>query len=304
VYDKFKKKEIDAIRTGEKQAEDNINSIFKKFIKYKIRFDKISKNSVIHYNNCMKSFMKCNADFILNEKNIQKGLENFIEKTQLSDNSINIVLNGLRVFFYWASAEEQQYIAKKDYIKKYKRKTQKTIKEPYTEGEYKMFIDYFEKNNKKEICYLIQFLWNTGARIGETLNIKISDINFENSYISISNKIFKGQQETLLLTAEAKEIIEKVIEFRSISGDDKLFSWNSYNGLVTTLHRVENKLNIRIKGRGFHGFRRSFATKLFEKRFDMPEVQEIMRHRTITTTLEHYKEFNKANLINKMNEKL
>jgi integrase len=61
----------------------------------------------------------------------------------------------------------------------------------------------------------IQFLWHTGGRISETTNIKIGDIDFENNYVIIPNKIYKNQQETLLLTAEAKEVINKIIEFRS-----------------------------------------------------------------------------------------
>jgi integrase len=48
----------------------------------------------------------------------------------------------------------------------------------------------------------LQFLWHTGGRISETTNIKISDIDFENNYVIIPNKIYKNQQESLL-----KEVI-------------------------------------------------------------------------------------------------
>ena len=119
----------------------------------------------------------------------------------------------------------------------------------------------------------------------------------------MQNKIFKGQQETLLLTDETKEIIEKIISLK-LSKTDKLFSWSSKVTPIKNLENAESKLEIKIRGRGFHGFRRSFADRLFESGFDMPEIQEAMRHRTINTTLEYYKSFNKTNIIKKLNEKL
>ena len=54
----------------------------------------------------------------------------------------------------------------------------------------------------------------------------------------------------------------------------------------------------------YAGFRRSFADKLFKNEFAIDRMQEIMRHRTINTTSEHYKTFNKENVIKEMNEKL
>ena len=37
---------------------------------------------------------------------------------------------------------------------------------------------------------------------------------------------------------------------------------------------------IKIRSRGFHGFRRSFADRLFNSGFDIPEIQEAMQHHT------------------------
>ena len=218
--------------------------------------------------------------------------------------SLSNISSCCSIFLNWASEEDTQYVPKKYYIKQYKRTVSKNIRPPYTEEEYLMFIDYFENKTKhKEMSLLLQFLWNTGARISETINIKICDIDFKNNYIIMQNKIFKGQQETLLLTDETKEIIEKIISLKR-SKNDKLFSWSSKATPIKILEKVESKLEIKIRGRGFHGFRRGFADRLFESGFDMPEIQEAMRHRTINTTLEHYKSFNKTNIIKKLNEKL
>ena len=298
-----KYEEYDAIINDKKLPNDTICNIFKKFVEYKKEYDKVSEKTIAHYYRVLQ-FLFDNFDDILSEIKIKKALNNYIKDTKLSGISINNYLTTAQTFFNWASDEEQQYIPKIDFIKKYKQPIQKKIKEPYTKEEYVMIVDYIENERKhKEFALFIQFLWHTGARSGEALNIKINDIDFKNNYIKMQNKIFKGQQETLLLTTEAKEIIEKIIALKK-SKSDKLFSWKSRSAVDKMFGNVENKLDIKIKGRGFHGFRRGFADKLFSNGFDMPEIQEAMRHKDIKTTLEHYKTFNKANIINKMNEKL
>ena len=149
----------------------------------------------------------------------------------------------------------------------------------------------------------IQFLWHTGERGSETINIKISDIDFKNNYILVPNKIYKSQQESILLTDETKEIVRKTISLKK-SKTDKLFSWKNISTPFKLLRKLEKQLNMQIKGRGLHGFRRSFADKLFRKEFAIDRVQEIMRHRTINTTLKSYKSMNKENIVSEMNDKL
>jgi integrase len=77
------------------------------------------------------------------------------------------------------------------------------------------------------------------------------------------------------------------------SKTDKLFSWKGATTPFQLLRNLENRLDIKTEGRGLHGFRRSFADKLFKNKFAIDRVQEIMRHRTINTTLEHYKSIKK-----------
>jgi len=69
--------------------------------------------------------------------------------------------------------------------KKYKQNENSKIKPAYTDKEYELLLDYFEHQNY-EMFLFIQFLWNTGARCGEALEIQLSDINLEKKpYICI-----------------------------------------------------------------------------------------------------------------------
>ena len=293
--------EIDAIMQGEKKAQDTIENTFNKFIEYKMQYDKISKNTIKLYNIRIKSVFN-DLKINLNEKNIKNSLDNFIKNTNLSDLSINYFLTGIQTFLNWASDEDQQFISKKDYIKKYKQKPQSSIRPPYTEEEYKIFVDYFDKNHK-EMSLFIQFLWNTGARGSEAINIKICDIDFKNNYILVSNKMYKSQQEMILLTDETKKIIQKIIALKN-SKDGKLFSWKGATTPFQLLRDLENKLDIKTRGRGLHGFRRGFNDKLIRSGIYIQDAQHILRHRNITTTEKYYTNMYKNELVDKMNEKL
>ena len=115
--------------------------------------------------------------------------------------------------------------------------------------------------------------------------------------------MYKNQQESILLNNEAKQIIQKIIALKK-NKDDKLFTWKSTNTPFKILQKLENELNIKIKGRGLHGFRRGFNDKLVRSGIDIQDTHHILRHRDITTTEKYYTNMYKSELIKKMNEKL
>ncbi|MDR0926915.1 MAG: tyrosine-type recombinase/integrase [Ignavibacteria bacterium] len=108
----------------------------------------------------------------------------------------------------------------------------------------------------------------------------------------------------LLLTIKTTSIVEKIINLANKRNDKKLFSWKDTKLPNNILKRAERNLDMRIKGRGLHGFRRAFADRLFNSNFNITDVKEIMRHKSIQTTLEHYKSVNERNLIVKMTDRL
>ena len=151
---------------------------------------------------------------------------------------------------------------------------------------------------------LLQFLWNTGARVGETLKIKLTDLDLENNRIFVSNKIFKGKQEALLLIPEAVKIAEQAKEFAIQRGGNKLFSWKTTRYPNRIMERAENNLKSKKQGRGLHGFRRSFTDRLIDSGIEITDAKDILRHKDIKTTEEHYRRADEIKLLDKMTEKL
>ena len=296
--------ELQAIEDGEKPIEDTIGNIFEKFLNYKRNIDKITDATKKAYIYAFKQVFLA-PDEVLNEANIKRQIAEFAENTTLVAVSVNHYLRLVGAFLNWASDDDNNYIPAKKYIKKYKQKeASHKVKPAYTAEHYELLLEYFEQQNSSEICLLLQFLWNTGARCGEALSIKLPDLDLKNSRINIPNKMYKGESEALLLIPEAVKIVEQVQNMAIRRGDEKLFSWKSRTAPNKVVARAEKKLGAKIKERGLHGFRRAFADRLFEKGLDIPEVKDIMRHRNIETTMKYYRSYQQKKLIEKMSKRL
>lgn len=304
-----KVKELQDIEDGALEMRDTFANIFQKFIAHKKKFQKLQERTLKDYQWFFNSIFKhSDPDLIMNEDNIKIVLENLLANSGgNSATTINDKLKVLKTFFIWASDEDRRYIARKDYTKKYKQSESHSVRESYTPDEYKAFVDYFMNKGGKndvEMAYLLRFLWETGARSSETLAIKINDINWPDNYIKIPNKMHKEQSEALLFSDETKLLLKDIVALSKVRGDGKLFGWKDRALPARKLRRAEVKLNLRVQNRGLHGFRRSFADRLFLNNFDMTAVKEIMRHRDISTILQHYKSYNRGKLVEEMNRKL
>ena len=302
IFWEKRSKELKAIETGEKAHADNILNIFKKFLEYKRKITKINPMSERFYINSFNRVIS-NPKEMLTEENIKKQLTHYVETTTASTSTININLRGINVFLNWACDEENNYIPFKNYTKKLKQRQSKKVKPAYTEEEYNLLVSHFEKRGKAEMCLLLRFLWHTGARVGETLNIKLSDLDLQNNRIFIQNKIYKGLQETLLLIPEAVMVVERAVELADVRGDGKLFSWEDTSQPNDLVRRAEARIGIKKAGRGLHGLRRTFSDRLFEMDLSIPDVKDIMRHKNIKTTDDHYRSFREKELIEKMSRK-
>jgi len=297
-----KVKELKEIEYGEKQAEDTIQNIFNKFMEYKKKITKITKKTEQYYIFGFNAVIK-DKNKILSEANIRKQIEDYVKNAAVSANSINIYLRAVAGFLNWASDDDNNFIPRKNYIKKYKQKETKQIKPNYSEDEYNLFLKYFETRNY-EMYLFLQFLWNTGARVGEALTIKLSDLDLENNRILVPNKIYKGQQETLLLIPAALKIVEQVKKLAIERGETKLFTWKETKLPNMIMKRAENNLKMKKKGRGLHGFRRSFTDRLIDSGIEITDVKDALRHKDIKTTEESYRKNKESKLLAKLIEKL
>ena len=141
--------------------------------------------------------------------------------------------------------------------------------------------------NSKERA-IIELLLSSGIRVSEMTNIKIADINFNNMSIHITKG--KGAKErTVYINSLAKKHILEYLDCRNVDGE-YLF----YNIDKTPLHPggVRHILKSVAKRAGVdnvhpHRFRRTFATGLADRGMDVREIQKLLGHSNVDTTLEY-----------------
>lgn len=192
-------------------------------------------------------------------------------------------------------------------------------KEIFTIEEQTLIIEEMKRRTSQKEFYLvplvIQLDFEIGARIGEVLALKESDI--ENDKIHIRRQFVKEEDVTDLknikdkgwtiaeytktysgdrlipLTATAKECIEHIKSINKRTGkqyEDYLFykpdDVISENAVESLLRRTCVKLN--IPSRSPHKIRKTYASRLYSKGVSVSDISKLLGHVDETTTWKHY----------------
>ena len=180
------------------------------------------------------------------------------------------------------------------------------IPETLSTIEIDSLINYFKnsKNNSLRNSTITEVLYSCGVRVSELINIKISDIFFEDFLIKVSGK---GNKERFVpMSKSSKIMIKDYISSERFNIIPKKgyqdFLFLSNRGQKLSRVMIYTILNIAKKRLGFkknispHLLRHSFATHLIENGADISSIQKMLGHSNITTT-ERYLHVSKKHLI-------
>lgn len=142
------------------------------------------------------------------------------------------------------------------------------------------------KNNKERA--IIELLLSSGVRVSELTNIKLSDIDFERLSVHITRG--KGDKErTAYMSELARKHLIKYIQERNIQGEYLFYNKGKNvlraGGVRDILNRIAKKAN--VENVHPHRFRRTFATELARRGMEVQEIQKLLGHSNINTTMEY-----------------
>lgn len=241
-------------------------------------------------------------NYPINKENISRRIL-ILKRTDKSETSINSIIGKIQTFLNKLFDEE--IIPEKIELKKYLVKAPKKENIPYTNEEIELILSK-AKEKDKEFYLLLVFLRCTGFRIGETLNLKQSNFDFNKGFITVPNKINKKHLQRFPISNVIERVFFEVKAIRTKEFDDNRFFRWTYEGksrLTKWLAEIENCLEFKVRGRGFHAFRRAFADSMFDNGLSFDVIKDLMRHSSIDITLEHYKSYQKTKLAKEL-EKL
>lgn len=213
-------------------------------------------------------------------------------KNSCSKVTIDNVRRNLSSFFSWL--EDEDHIIKNPIRRIHKVKTGSVVRETLSDEQIEQLRDGCHCSRDLAI---IDLLYSTGMRVGELCNLDRNDINFNERECIVYGK--GNKERRVYFDAKAKLHLLKYLEKRTDS-NPALFVTLDFPHERLSIHAIEYRL--RTLGRELdinkvhpHKFRRSMATKAIDKGMPIEQVQKLLGHQQIDTTM-HYAMVNQVNV--------
>lgn len=268
-----------------KKEEISNEEYLKMFIDAK-KIEGCSMRTLEYYNQTVKHMLqkvKCPIRKITTDQ-----MRNYLADYQQINNCGKVTIDNIRrnisSFFSWL--EEEDYILKSPMRRIHKIKTKKAVKEIISDEMIEVLRD--NCNNKRDLA-IIDLLYSTGIRVGELVGLNISDINFEERECVVYGK--GDKERRVYFDAKAKLHLQNYIKSRTDNNPalfvtlDSPFDRIKVSGVEIRLRRLGRRLNIEKVHP--HKFRRTMATRAIDKGMPIEQVQKILGHSQIDTTMQY-----------------
>lgn len=251
-----------------------------------------------------------------------KNFYSFAKQMKWSVSTINSRLLTLKIFLKWCKKRNECNFESTE-IKLARNDNRVHYTPP--NNELDKFLSYINNPKRKSrLITMIKLLLNTGLRRFEICNLKIQDIDFKNSFITIKGKGNKTvrQPVKMEILAEVKEYIENerketMQKYEKMGGKDLGYVFVSNlgnggtkrpkdlnNGNQIKEHSFYNQIKKQAKKSGVedaeswstHAFRRKYVTTIYEKTGDVFLAQKAARHNSTDTTIRCYINFDQQRL--------
>lgn len=215
-------------------------------------------------------------------------LRHYLDTYQHRNNAGKVTIDNIRrvlsSFFSWLEAED--YIMKSPVRRIHKVKTGQTVKETYTDEALEIMRDNAE--TVRDLA-LIDLLSSTGMRVGELVKLNRDDIDFENRECIVFGK--GDKERRVYFDARAKIHLRKYLDERADQNPalfvtlQKPHDRLEISGVEIRLRELGRRLNIhRVHP---HKFRRTLATMAIDKGMPIEQVQQLLGHQSIDTTMQY-----------------
>ncbi|MFH1175515.1 MAG: site-specific tyrosine recombinase/integron integrase [bacterium] len=210
----------------------------------------------------------------VNGEDVRGYLENLADKNK-SHSTLNTAHSALK--FYFEKILRRKFFANIPRAKKEKKLPEVLSREEI--GEIFSVIT----NVKHKL--LLGLIYSSGLRVSESVNIKVKDLDFKNSFLNIRQG--KGAKDRVTILSDKITGVLKIY-VKNKKTDDYVFE--SERGGKLTERSVQKVFSEALKkskikkDASCHSLRHSFATHLLENGTDIRYIQELLGHARIETT--------------------
>lgn len=294
------------------EENNTIPEFINNFTNYLLAIKNLSQSYVSNMVVTLKQFI----NFI----NIHKFNNKYENITDISLNDIRSIVNSDIYSFIFFLAEKHYEVGSRtakiehlrtffDYLYRikhniFKEPFKKIKRERYNNGklpnylsldEAKKMLDVYKDNNKIVKIRdnaIIHICLNSGLRVSEVSNLRISNLDMDNSKFTILGK--GNKERTGYLNKITKDALQSYLDIRKTLQTDKRNSdylfLNKYNekisteGIRVTLKKAYKKAGIECNNYSTHTLRHTCATILYRSGIDIKIIQELLGHTKVETT--------------------
>ena len=245
-----------------------------------------SERTIMYYHSTIDKMLNVvnkKIEFISTD-DLRKYLADYKDNNNASKTTIDNVRRVLSSFFSWL--EDEDYILKNPVRRIRKIKTKKVVKEVISDENFEILRD--SCSNVRDLA-MIELLASTGIRVGELVNLNIDDVLFNERECVV---LGKGDSERIVyFDAKTKIHLLKYLENRTDNNPALFVSFKKpykrlgINGVERRIRELGNGAN--IKKVHPHKFRRTMATNAIDKGMPIEQVQKLLGHVQIDTTMQY-----------------
>lgn len=223
-------------------------------------------------------------------------LRRYLSDYEASRNAGKVTIDNIRrilsSFFSWL--EDEDYIVKSPVRRIRRVKTATVAKEVLSDEDLETLRDGC--TNPRDLA-IVDLLATTGMRIGELVRLDIDDIDLQERECVVTGK--GNKQRPVYFDARAKLHLKAYLESRT---DECPALFVSLDTTATRMSIGGIEARLRSLGRACglskvhpHKFRRTLATHAIDKGMPIEQVQKLLGHARIDTTM-HYAMVNQNNV--------
>lgn len=266
-------------------SEETDSVLVDNFIAAK-KLEGCSERTLAFYKNTIDKMLKAIAKNIkaITTEDLRKYLSEYQNNNSVSKVTIDNIRRNLSSFFSWL--EDENYILKSPVRRIHRVKAVTSVKETYSDEDLERLRDGCTE--KRDLA-LIDILASTGMRVGELVRLNRFDINFNERECVVFGK---GDKERIVyFDARTKIHLQNYLDERNddntalFVGLKAPYDRLTIGGVETRIKKLGERLEIEKVHP--HKFRRTMATTAIDKGMPIEQVQKLLGHEKIDTTLNY-----------------
>lgn len=245
-----------------------------------------SWRTIQYYKITIERLLSCVIEPIrkITTEDLRSYLSEYQKINDCSKVTVDNIRRNLSSFFSWL--EEENYILKSPMRRIHKIKTNQQVKEVISDEDIERLRD---KCTCTRDLAMIDLFYSTGIRVGELVNLNISNVDFEARECVVFGK--GGKERKVYFDAKTKLHLQKYIESRTDSNPALFVTLDSpYDRLKISgveIRMRELGRSVKIAKIHPHKFRRTMATRAIDKGMPIEQLQKILGHSQIDTTMQY-----------------